>query len=175
VPVVNLDLFPGDQVDIAGDALQLPLAPASVDTVICTGVLEHLPDPSAAVLEIVRVLKPGGRVYAETPFMQTYHASPGDYHRWTFQGLAWIFHDFEILEIRVASGPASALAWQLQQTAAMLFSFRSDFIYRVGLRIFGWLAVPVAWLDIFLEQHPSSRNAASGFALIARKPEKEST
>lgn len=42
------------------DAARLPLAGASVDLVWCIHVLHHLPDPSAVLAEIHRVLRPGG-------------------------------------------------------------------------------------------------------------------
>jgi hypothetical protein len=104
--------------------------------------------------------------------MQTYHSSPEDYQRWTFQGLLKLMKDFEVLELNIVAGPASALAWQIQETAALLFSFRSELLYKIGLRIFGWLAIPISWLDILLERHPHAGHAASGFALIAVKPMK---
>lgn len=163
----------GNQVDVTGDAQHLPFVHESFDTLICTGVLEHLPDPSSAVLEIARVLKPGGKVFIEAPFMQTYHSSPEDYQRWTSQGLLKLMKDFEGFELHIVAGPASALAWQIQETAALLFSFRSELLYKIGLRIFGWLAIPISWLDILLERHPHAGHAASGFALIAVKPGKD--
>jgi ubiquinone/menaquinone biosynthesis C-methylase UbiE len=45
-----------------GDATRLPLDDATVDIVISNGVLNLVPDKPAAVREIARVLKPGGRV-----------------------------------------------------------------------------------------------------------------
>jgi len=45
-----------------GDATDLPYADASVDAVILTAVLGEIPDPAAALREIRRVLKPGGRL-----------------------------------------------------------------------------------------------------------------
>lgn len=52
---------------LAGDALRLPFADASFDAVICSEVLEHIPDYRSAVMEIARVLKPGGRFCASVP------------------------------------------------------------------------------------------------------------
>lgn len=167
--VVNLDLYPGNEVDVRGDILLLPFREQSIDTVICTAVLEHVSDPLQAVREIHRVLKVGGRVFLETPFMQTAHASPSDYYRWTPEGLHQLLRCFEVLELRVAAGPASGLAWLIQETLAMLFSFRSTLLYKLWFRIFGWLAYPVAWLDTVLEQHPMAWHAASGFAVVAVK------
>ncbi|MEV6444983.1 class I SAM-dependent methyltransferase [Amycolatopsis sp. NPDC051716] len=45
-----------------GDAEALPFAEASFDTVLCTFGLCAIPDPAAAVAEMVRVLRPGGRL-----------------------------------------------------------------------------------------------------------------
>lgn len=45
-----------------GDATALPYEDASVDAVVLTAVLGEIPDPGAALREIRRVLKPGGRL-----------------------------------------------------------------------------------------------------------------
>jgi hypothetical protein len=47
---------------LAGDALCLPFADGTFDAVICSEVLEHLPDYRGALREILRVLRPGGRL-----------------------------------------------------------------------------------------------------------------
>lgn len=46
----------------SGDATRLPVDDRSVDVVISNGVLNLVPDKPAALAEIARVLKPGGRV-----------------------------------------------------------------------------------------------------------------
>jgi len=44
-----------------GLATELPLPDGVADVVWCERVLQHLPDPAAAIVEIARVLRPGGR------------------------------------------------------------------------------------------------------------------
>ncbi len=105
--------------------------------------------------------------------MQTVHASPEDFYRWTPDGLRQIMCAFEAIKIEVVAGPASALAWQFQETMAMLFSMNNEVLYKIGLRVFGWLAVPISWLDVLLERNPMAWQAASGFALLAEKRMKE--
>src|SRR5262245_8442538 len=46
---------------IAGDIEQLPFADASLDGILLSGVVHHLPDPSRCAAEVFRVLRPGGR------------------------------------------------------------------------------------------------------------------
>lgn len=79
---------------------------------------------------------------------------------------------FEVTEIEVVAGPASALARQFQETMAMLFSMNNEVLYKIGLRIFGCMAVPVSWLDVMLEKNSWGWHAASGFSLLAAKPMK---
>lgn len=79
----------------AADAARLPFPDASFDRVICSEVLEHVPDPDAALAEIARVLKPGGRFALSVPrwwpeaicwrLSRGYSATPGGHVR--------IFHD----------------------------------------------------------------------------------
>lgn len=45
-----------------GDAQQLPFEDASFDTVVCTFSLCSIPDDRRAVVEMARVLRPGGRL-----------------------------------------------------------------------------------------------------------------
>ncbi len=45
----------------------LPLSPSTFDLVICAEVLEHLADPDAALRELRRVIRPGGRLILSVP------------------------------------------------------------------------------------------------------------
>lgn len=52
---------------LRGDATALDFVDDTFDAVICSEVLEHLPDYDAALLEMRRVLKPGGRLCITVP------------------------------------------------------------------------------------------------------------
>lgn len=52
---------------LRGDATKLPFASASFDVVITSEVLEHITDDTAAIAELVRVLRPGGVFAATVP------------------------------------------------------------------------------------------------------------
>ncbi len=47
---------------LCGSISRLPLPDQSFDAVICSEVIEHIPDPDRALSEMARVLKPGGRI-----------------------------------------------------------------------------------------------------------------
>jgi SAM-dependent methyltransferase len=52
---------------VAGDLEALPLAGASVDHAVCLNAFHHVPDGRAALAEIHRVLRPGGRLLLGEP------------------------------------------------------------------------------------------------------------
>ncbi|MGY1916605.1 class I SAM-dependent methyltransferase [Blastococcus sp. SYSU DS0973] len=76
---------------VRGDLLHLPFPDASVDRVMASEVLEHIPDDATAMAEIFRVLKPGGRVAVTVPrygpervcwaLSDEYHANEGGHIR----------------------------------------------------------------------------------------------
>lgn len=72
---------------VFGDAGKLPIADESVDTVLMFEVLEHLPAPGAALREIHRCLRPGGKVVLSVPFLYPIHDAPIDFQRYTEHGL----------------------------------------------------------------------------------------
>lgn len=64
-------------------ASALPFADAAFDTLLSSDVLEHLPDATLAFREMARVLRPGGKLLLNTPFLYMLHEVPHDYARHT--------------------------------------------------------------------------------------------
>lgn len=62
---------------VRGSATRLPFQPDSVDAVICSEVLEHLPEglDEEALRECCRVLKPGGRLFITVPSLEGLRAT----------------------------------------------------------------------------------------------------
>jgi ubiquinone/menaquinone biosynthesis C-methylase UbiE len=76
---------------VQGDALHLPFPDGSFDRVICSEVLEHIPDDRSAMQELARVLRPGGTMAITVPrfgpelvnwaLSDEYHNVPGGHIR----------------------------------------------------------------------------------------------
>ena len=64
-----------------GDATALPHPDDSVDAVVLTCVLGEIPDQDAAMAEIARVLRPGGRLVVGELFGDPHYTSPGALER----------------------------------------------------------------------------------------------
>jgi SAM-dependent methyltransferase len=60
-----------------------PVEDASVDLVLSTETLEHVPEPPGFLAEARRVLRPGGRIVLTVPFSARWHYIPHDYWRFT--------------------------------------------------------------------------------------------
>ncbi len=95
---------------ITGDAETLPLMPGVFDVVICTEILEHLPQPERMIEEISRVLKVGGLLIGSIPsrnpiwkfrrFLPTTSPVPEPFHHsYSFGELRSLLSDFKIIEI----------------------------------------------------------------------------
>jgi len=64
-----------------GDATDLPYEAGSMDAVVLTAVLGEIPDRAAAIAEIARVLKPGGRLVVGELFGDPHFTAPGRVER----------------------------------------------------------------------------------------------
>jgi ubiquinone/menaquinone biosynthesis C-methylase UbiE len=110
---IGVDLEAGQNVDAIAPAENLPFASESFNVALCIQVLEHTLEPERVVLEIARVLKPGGYVFLSTHGTFFYHPTPGDYWRWTHTGLKLLFdrsNFFQNIEVIPLMGTFSSLA-----------------------------------------------------------------
>jgi len=105
-------------VDIVGDICDIPAPDESFDAVMCTEVLEHLPEPTRALEEFARLLKPGGTILLTAPFCSLTHFSPFHFHS-GFNQHYYRFHlerlGFQIKEISANGGYFDYLAQELRR------------------------------------------------------------
>jgi SAM-dependent methyltransferase len=110
----RLDAFPHIKPHVVGDAMTLPIRPASVDGVLMSEVLEHLPSPTDALAEARRVLRPGGLICGSVPFLFAIHGDPQDYWRYTDSTLRSLLAAAEFKDIIVIPhGNRFTVAWTL--------------------------------------------------------------
>lgn len=160
----------GDAVDIWGVAYDLPVGRGRIDCVLCTDVLEHLNEPSQAVAEAFRVLKPGGYAIYTVPLFWHLHEQPHDYYRYTRYGLEHIFRKsgFEIVEIQALSGFAVTFG-----QALVYYLYR----LRKGGRLNPlWWIVPILGhviqaVALLLNRVDRTADFTVEYLLVARKPD----
>jgi SAM-dependent methyltransferase len=64
--------------DYECDIAAIPVSDGAFDVILCTEVLEHVPEPIRAIREMARILRPGGRMLLTAPLGSHLHQEP--YH-----------------------------------------------------------------------------------------------
>jgi len=107
----GLDVCEGEKVDfVITKEESWPMADKQFDVVLCTQVIEHVEVPEFLVSEIKRVLKPGGQVILNAPFLYPFHGMPEDQARYTTSQLQYLFKDFQVSECGILGGVGSSIA-----------------------------------------------------------------
>lgn len=163
----NLNIVVARGVDLAANAYRLPFTDAAIAGIHCEAVLEHLEFPDAAVAEMFRVVRPGGLVYAATPFLQPYHAYPDHYQNYTLRGHRRLFEraGFTVLDAGTCVGPTFALLdlmanYARELTPGRIPSRALEHALRLAGRV---LRLP----DLTLRHHPNAEKLASSTFVLA--------
>lgn len=167
VQLVYSDIDVSADVDLYCDGHDLPFESGVFDAVVTTAVLEHVLYPERVALEITRVLKVGGLLYSELPFMQQVHEGAYDFTRYTMSGHRRLFNSFAVIEGGMVAGPGTALVWALEH-------FFSAFVRHAKLRMIakGCVRLLFSWIkyfDFILKNSPAAMDGASCTYLLGRK------
>lgn len=68
------------KIDYVCDASDIPVPDGTFDVVLCTEMLEHVPEPIEVISEFARILKPGGRLILTAPLGSGIHQEPFHYY-----------------------------------------------------------------------------------------------
>jgi len=104
--------------DVRGVCERLPFKDNSFDLILSVVVLEHVKDPKAAVAEMTRVLKPGGKIWIDAAFMQPFHGYPNHFFNMTREGLRSLMPSDVIIEEEAVpeyGTPIWSLSWMLNR------------------------------------------------------------
>ena len=122
------------------------------------------------ISEILRVMRPGGHVYTEVPFLQHFHAYPNDFQRYTVEGLKEAFREFEVVETGVCVGPSSAITALVADWTELLTFTRVRWINDLVRLVPLILLLPLKFLDLLIRFNPRAHEVASGIYLLAPRP-----
>ncbi len=101
-------------VDLVSDITDIPAPDSSFYAILCSDVLEHLPEPSHALNEFARLLNPCGVLILTAPFASNMHMAP--YHFCSGFSKYWYQHHMTLrgfeIETLIANGDWCALLQQ---------------------------------------------------------------
>jgi SAM-dependent methyltransferase len=112
-----LEVYPSFTADvIVPPDSAYPIKSESVDGIGCFAVLEHVTRPWEVAAEIRRMLRPGGKIFIDWPFLQPVHGFPSHYFNATRHGLELMFSEgFELHFCRTEpfQTPDHTISWIL--------------------------------------------------------------
>ena len=138
---------PYGQLDYVCDLDSIPVEDERYDLVLCTQVLEHLPEPADVLTELHRVLRAGGTLWlSQAPLYFPEHEQPYDFYRYTSFGLehrltraGFVLDSLDWLE-----GYLGTLSFQLASCRSRATSQASGIRWRSGRRILSAAAACLA-------------------------------
>jgi SAM-dependent methyltransferase len=92
----------------------LPIQDEVANTVISLSVMEHLQEPQLFLSEANRILKRGGSMILQVPFMWGVHEAPHDYFRYTRFGLQYLLEKAGFTGVQVYASTGFWTMWTLK-------------------------------------------------------------
>lgn len=160
---INMEIEKGKNVDVVGSIYEIPFKDSTFDIITSFMVMEHLNEPLKGLKECHRVIKKDGYLALTTVQYWQTHNYPGDYFRYTRQGLEYLCKKagFEVVQVYSHGGPwlvlFHAIEINLRGPIRIVFSIFS-------YRLFNFLD----W--VFFKHYDKRVESDSvGWTVIARK------
>lgn len=159
--------------DVVGDAMCIPFMTGSIDTILATELMEHLPSPQIFLAEVARVIRNNGVLILSVPFMEPLHEEPRDYYRFTPYSLRVLLEQngFSIRQLWNKGGWWSVVLGSFVNQAIYNWASSLD---ESGHRRYGILTLivlPVCailqWLGYHLDRVFHSRKYTLGYTVVA--------
>ncbi len=156
--------------DVFGSALDMPFANESFDTILCTQVAEHVPEPGRLFAECARVLRPGGNLILTTPQTEEMHEQPHDYFRYTRYGLQYLAetHGLQVIALQPFGGAAQTFA--LLAARELPKAYKIAPLHAIANVLVAVINVGGVVLDRLWLATGDRRTITVGYMLVARKP-----
>jgi len=144
---------------------------AYADTIISLSVMEHLCEPQIFLNESFRILKEGGTMIIQVPWMWWIHEIPYDYFRYTPYGLKYLFEKAGFQEVYVQPMSGFFTMWFLKMNYFSSRWIRGSWLRKIltkmALMPIWYIAQVIApWLD---KLHRGWSLESVGFFVIAKK------
>lgn len=82
----------------------------SYNKILCTGLLEHIPDPERLLKEFHRILKPGGKLCLSCSAVFSFHEGPNDFFHYTPFGIKHYLKDWSEVNVFGNTPPFESMA-----------------------------------------------------------------
>lgn len=139
------------EVDVIYDGKNIPFENNRFDYVLCTEVMEHVPEPAEFLKEIHRIMKKEGILIMTTPFLVPLHEEPYDYYRYTKHGIRHLLTNagFRMEHIESFSGYVGVLIAFLVQPQLKIWNKLSKWLH---LKLIYSALNPFIFLGVVLPQ-----------------------
>ena len=164
-----------------GDLGAIRVEDGRFDAILFNQVMEHLPDPRKVLVELKRVLKPGGMMLCTAPLFYEEHEKPYDFYRYTQFGWHHLMREagLEVVRLDWLEGYFGTVAYQLE-TASRYLPMRPR---QIAPGLIGFFAAPMMLASkaifrllarLFYALDERTRYTADGYpknyVVLVRKP-----